>query len=251
MITEYNRPDSIDSAMELLARKSPQTYILAGGTSLVLRTHEDFAVIDIQDLSLNTIHAEADQIRIGARVTLQQIVDSQKLPAVIQKVAKAEASFNIRQSGTIGGAIASGNGSSPLLNILVAANVDVTLAKQDKSIMLGEILPIRSEALQKQLITEITFHDNMLLVTEKISKTPDDIPLLLISVAQWPGGRTRVVVGGSFPYPKVAMDGTSAVGADVAASNLFSGTNAYLSEMAGILVKRCLQQLQNGVANEH
>ncbi len=251
MITEYNRPDTVDSALELLARKSPQTYILAGGTNLILRKSEDFAVVDIQELSLNTIQAETGRIQIGACVTLQQMVDSPELPEVIRSAAKAEASFNIRQSATIGGTIASGNGQSPLLNVLLAANAEISLARQNKSVLLGEIIPLRSEALSKQLITEVTILTNLQIVTEKISKTPDDVPLLLISIAQWSGGRTRVVVGGPFPYPKVSMDGTSATGADVSASNLFSGTNAYLCEMAGILVKRCLQKLQNGGSNEH
>lgn len=251
MITEYHRPANIDSAVDLLARKNPLTYVLAGGTSLILRKSEDFAVVDIQALALNSIRAESGQIRIGASVTLQQLVDSSELPEVIRDAAKAEASFNIRQSATIGGTVASGNGHSPLLNTLLAANVEVNLARQDKSVLLGEILPLRSEVLSKQLITEVTLHTNNQVATEKISKTPDDVPLLLVSVAQWAGGRTRVVVGGPFPSPKVAMDGTSTTGADVSASNLFSGTNAYLGEMAGILVKRCLQTLLHGGSNEH
>ena len=251
MITEYNRPDSVASALALLARKTPQTHILAGGTGLILRKSEDFAVVDIQDLSLNSIQKDGERIRVGACVTLQQLLDSADLPEAIRTAARTESSFNIRQAATLGGTIASANGHSPLLAILLADNVEVYLAQQEKPILLGELLPLRAESLQRQLITEIAISDKPFLAYEKISKTPDDVPLIVASVAQWPGGRTRVVVGGSLDVPKLAMDGTSPTGADVAASNLFSGTDLYLSEMAGILVNRCLQKLKTEEIHEH
>jgi CO/xanthine dehydrogenase FAD-binding subunit len=251
MITEYHRPANLESAMVLLKRKTPVTYPLAGGTSLLLRKSDDFAVVDIQDLKLNTIQQQDGKIRIGSGVTLQQMVDDGILPAMLRKASRSEASFNIRQAATIGGTIASGDGHSALLTVLLAINADVYLASQEKPIALGELLPLRGKLLTNNLITEISITENLTFTYQKVAKTPVDVPLILVCATQWSGGRTRIVVGGPLPTPKLAMDGTSATGADVAASNLLAGEHPYLGEMAAVLTKRCLQQLQDGGNHGH
>ncbi len=141
MITEYNRPDSVASALALLARKTPQTHILAGGTSLILRKSEDFAVVDIQDLSLNSIQKDGERIRVGACVTLQQLADSEDLPEAIRTAARAESSFNIRQSATLGGTIASANGHSPLLTVLLGRQRGSLPGRAGKTCLTGRTPP--------------------------------------------------------------------------------------------------------------
>jgi len=251
MITEYHRPANLESAMALLKRKTPVTYPLAGGTSLLLRKSDDFAVVDIQDLKLNTIQKQDGKTRIGSGVTLQQMVDDGTLPALLRKASRSEASFNIRQAATIGGTIASGNGHSTLLTVLLAINADIYLANQDKPTPLGELLPLRGKFLANNLITEVVIPENLNYTYHKVAKTPVDVPLLLVGATQWSGGRTRIVVGGPFPTPKLAMDGTSETGADVAAANLLAGDHPYLGEMAVVLTKRCLQQLKDGGNHGH
>lgn len=251
MIIEYHRPANLGSAMELLKRPSPETLPLAGGTSLLLQKKDDVAVIDVQDLMLNTIHHQSDRQIIGAAVTLQQLVDEESLPDSLRKAARAEASFNNRQVATIGGTIASAGGRSPLLTVLLTANAEIVLAGQEKPLLVGEMLPLRGTVLHRQLITEVVLQKNMRFTYHKIAKTPDDVPLILVGVAKWTGGRTRIVIGGPFSTPKLAMDGTSDTGADIAAANLLTDQQPYLREMAGILVKRCLQQLDAGGNHGH
>ncbi len=251
MILEYHRPTSVAAAMELLKRKQPATFPLAGGTTLLLRKDRDFAVVDIQDLSLDHISRDGQSILIGAGVTLQQLVDADVLPEVIRNAAKQEASFNLRQAATAGGTVAGASGKSILLSVLLAYNADVQFADAEQELPLGEILPLRQEQLKNRLISAIRISTKIQVTFEKISKTPADQPMLIVAAGSWSGGRTRVVVGENKSVPRLAMDGTSSTGADVAARNLLTEGDAYLREMAGLLAKRCLEVLSTGGGNEH
>ncbi len=246
MILEYHRPATISAALELLKRNQPPTLALAGGTSLLLSKDQDFAVVDIQDLSLNRITQDGENIIIGAGVTLQQLVDSELVPQSMRTAARQESSFNIRQAATIGGTIAGGTGKSILLSLLLAFNVEVIFAEDENPALLGEILPLRKELLISRLITGIIVPGKVQTIFEKISKTPADIPLLNVVVASWKSGRTRVVVGSGQPVPRVAMDGTSSSGAEIAAQNLMTGAGDYLQKMAGLLTSRCLANVSSG-----
>lgn len=251
MILEYHRPATISAAMDLLTRKQPRTLPLGGGTSLLLQKEQDFAVVDIQDLALNQITSDGQTIQIGAGTTLQQLLDSDLVPDPLRLAAKQEASFNIRQAATIGGTIAGGSGKSILLSLLLGYNADMYFAGEEKPVLLGEILPLRKEILKNRLITGMKVSKKMDATFEKIAKTPADFPMLIVVVASWNGDRTRVVVGSDQPVPRVAMDGTSSSGAEIAAQNLLTGSDEYLQKMAGLLAKRCLERLSRGGSVEH
>lgn len=251
MILEYHRPATVTAAMELLTRNQPKTLPLGGGTSLLLQKEHDFAVVDIQDLKLNQITAEGHTIEIGAGITLQELVDSDLVPEKVRLAAKQEASYNLRQAATLGGTIAGGSGKSILLSLLLGYNVDVFFAGEKEPQLLGEILPLRKEILNKRLITGIKFSKKISIAFEKIAKTPSDLPMLIIVVAMWNANRTRVIVGSDQSVPRVAMDGTSSSGAEIAAKNLMTDSDEYLQQMAGLLAKRCLDSITGGGSVEH
>ena len=99
------------------------------------------------------------------------------------------------------------------------------------------------------MITSISINTSVKVAFETITKSPADYPIAGVSMAQWPNGRTRVNVFGFGELPVAAMDGTSAIGADLAARNAFADSNdihassAYRESIAGVLVKRCLDKL--------
>jgi hypothetical protein len=68
-------------------------------------------------------------------------------------------------------------------------------------------------------------------------------------MAQWQNGRTRVSVFGFGEHPITAMDGTSPIGADLAARNAFAdsgdahATTEYRENIAPVLVVRCQENL--------
>ncbi len=244
MILEYHRPSSLDAALVLLGRSSPLTRPLAGGTIVNQRSNEQFDVVDLQDLSLNHILAEQDKITMGAMVTLQQLVESADLNESVRSAAKADASFNLRQMATVGGTIAAGNGNSVLLTVLSGLHAEITFGGHPTTEYVGDFLPLRKQRISGKLITSVGFSRQVNLAWEKISRTPSDEADLVVCVAQWSSGRTRVVVGDKSSFPRLAMDGTSASGAAIAAKNLFSGVDEYMFQMAPILTDRCFMKLQ-------
>jgi CO/xanthine dehydrogenase FAD-binding subunit len=254
MITEYNRPATLEAALELLSRKVPKTVPLAGGTILNRKSEDDFAVVDIQKLPLKEIKLEGNSFCIGAGVTLQQLIDHPDTPSVVRDACKRESNFNLRQMSTIGGCIAAGDGRSTLLSVLLAINAEITLLPGSEKVTLGEMLPRRGSYLEKRLITAITLNTKVRVAYETISKTPADSPIVGVTVAQWPNGRTRVNVFGFGKHPVPAMDGTSAIGADLAARNAFvesedvHASTSYRVNLAGVLTKRCLEKIEKEAA---
>lgn len=252
MITEYHRPSTLESALELLGRKTPITVPLAGGIFLDRKSEQSFAVVDIQDLSLKEIIKDGISLRLGAAVTLQELIDHPDIPSVLKEACRKESNYNHRQMATLGGCVASGNGRSILLAVLLTLNSQVEIQPGNVTVSVGEILPLRRQFLSKKLITAITINTISRVSFETISKTPGDRSIAGVSVAQWPNGRTRVCVFGFGDYPITAMDGPTVAGAEIAAKNAFAesgdinASTSYRQDLAEILVKRCLDKQSGG-----
>ena len=73
MITQYYRPQTLEEALQLLARAD--TRPLGGGTVLTQRSNESFSVVDLQALGLDKLHKSGDNLEIGATVTLQNLLE--------------------------------------------------------------------------------------------------------------------------------------------------------------------------------
>jgi hypothetical protein len=73
MIIEYHRPETIEAALALLARKEPRTVPLGGGSVLNQPSDIPVAVVDVQSLGLNQIAAR-QQARNWGRGHLTGVV---------------------------------------------------------------------------------------------------------------------------------------------------------------------------------
>jgi putative selenate reductase FAD-binding subunit len=240
MIVEYHRPSRIESALDLLARKSPPTYPLAGGTLLTRLKNEDFAVVDIQDLPLHAIAQQDGDICVGAGVTLQQMADSDALPEPIRRAAQQETSFNLRQVISAGGVVAAGSSDSLLLTVLLSIPARVILAGGKGDISLADLLADRRSLLKGKLITSIQLPVASRLAFEAIRRAPAAKPELMVAVSCCSHDVLRAAVGGvgSLPMLVEAADLKNSV-----CQALYTQTE-YHQEMAGILVERCLKQIE-------
>lgn len=249
MITDYDRPSTLDSALELLERKNPETVPIAGGTQLDRRSDRPFAVVDLQDLPLKAVVHDNDSIKIGSMLTLQDIVLNKELPEVLRKACRSEKNLNLRQMSTIGGCAAASDGRSVLLAMLLAWNAGLELLPGGSFLPIGEVLQLRQKKLHQKLIASIKLNTTVRLASEVVTKTPGDKPIVGVTIALWPNLRTRVVVFGFGPIPQLAMDGPSSDGAEMAAKHAFmdssdiNASSLYRMDMAETLVKRCLSNL--------
>jgi xanthine dehydrogenase YagS FAD-binding subunit len=107
---EFAAPRSEQEVLELLSDKRGTTEVLAGGTDLVglmkkMITTPDRVVSLGQVDSLKSIDAGSEGLRIGAMVTLEDLLDhpaSENYPALRQAI-RAIGSMQLQAQGTLGG----------------------------------------------------------------------------------------------------------------------------------------------------
>ena len=255
MHLEYHRPKTIDEAVALLAREEPFTVPLAGGAFLNAQSRppaipqEDVAVVDLQDLGLGGIKPRGNFIDIGATASLQDVVESD-LPKALREAAHIETTYTRRVLQTVAGTLVAADGISPFATAMMALDARLTLAPNDEVLPLGELYPFRWEHLRGKLITKITVPANAKFALETVAPSPLSRPLVVVAVAQWPSGRTRIVLGGWGEAPHLAMDGPEPTGAEQAARNAayeaadYRASAEYRREVAVVLVRRALAALE-------
>jgi len=252
MIIEYHRPESLDETLKLLARPKPPTLPLGGGTVLNQPSEREFAVVDLQALGLDSITVRGRTLEIGAVAKLQALLEVDAIPLALGKAIRHEAAYNLRNMATVAGALVTADGRSPFAAAMLALDAELSIAGDPPSaIRLGEFLPLRDETLPPALITAVTIPLNVKLAYEYVARTPADFPLVCAAVAQWPSGRTRVVLGGYGASPLPAMDGPDPAGAEVAARDAYSeagdewASAEYRSHVAATLTRRCMEVIGN------
>jgi len=244
MIVQYDRPQTLEKALKLLSR--PNTRPLGGGTVLTHQSDESYSVVDLQDLGLDTLRKSGNNLEIGATVTLQTLLESPYSIESIKTALELETPLNLRNMGTVAGALLTCDGRSPFAVVMLALDAKCTLISDRASmIRLGDLLPLREELLRHSLVTKIEIPLNIKLAFETVGRTPSDKPIVCAALAQWPSGRARLALGGWGKAPTLAMDGNESGGLQEAARNAFSeaadewASAEYRTEVAGILTRRC------------
>jgi len=256
MITQYFRPQSLEEAIKLLAKRN--TRPLGGGTVLNQHSDESFAVVDLQALGLDKIHKVGEKLEIGATVTLQALLESAHAPEALKDAIRLEAPLNLRNMGTVAGALVSCDGRSPFAAAMLALDAKCSVVSgqvpalstvEGSVVTLGNMLPVRAETLRGKLITKIEIPLNTKLVYESVARTPADKTIVCTALSQWKSGRTRLVIGGWGKAPSVAMDGNGRSGVEAAARNTAHeatdewASAEYRSDVAAVLAKRCLEKI--------
>lgn len=262
MITAYHRPKTLDEALALLTK--PNRTPLGGGTLLSKPTSDPVEAVDLQSLSLDTIEKQGSALKIGATVTLQQLLESEYCPEALTSALKLEAPLNLRNAATVAGTVVCCDGRSTFVCALLALDARLECQKLDDSKIesqianIGDFLPLRN--LQGSLITSITIPLNTKFAFDYVSRTPADKPIVCAALAQWNSGRRRLALGGYGKSPLLAMDGTEAEPLDASTDDLLRsaqtaarnalheaadeyGSAEYRMDVAATLAKRCLESI--------
>ncbi len=204
MIKAYYRPKSIDEALKLLEYKT--NIPIGGGTSLS-QIKRDVSVVDLQNLSLNSIQEENEIIRIGSTTTLESMLIYFDQSKDIKEAIKIEASRNQREQITIAGLVCASGGRSALLTLLLAINPIMKWQPGNVEIPLGEYLAQKNYWKKGILITDFVFEKTVKIRFESIGRSPYDIPILCIAAVKWSSNRLRITAGGFGDLPTLVMDG--------------------------------------------
>lgn len=252
MITAYHRPKTLDEALTLLVQ--PNRTPLGGGTLLSKPGPDSVEVVDLQSLNLDTIEKQGNSLKIGATVTLQELLASEHCLDALKPALKLEAPLNLRNAATVAGTLVSCDGRSTFVSVLLALDAKleqlslVNSEIESRITNIGDFLPLRN--LQGSLITSITIPLNVKLAFEYVSRTPADKPIVCAALAQWNSGRTRLALGGYGKSPLLGMDGTESEGIETAARNTFHEASdewasaEYRMDVAATLAKRCLESIK-------
>lgn len=262
MIIEYQRPEKLEEALTLLNRPEPLTLAMGGGTVLAqpephLRTPlvqagEDFAVVDLQALGLDTVSRSGRNLVLGAAVRLQTLLAEPDLPQALRQAIQLEAGANLRQAMTLAGALISADGRSPLATALLALDADLflqTASGASQQYALGDLLPLRADLLRGKLVTSLSLSLQVKTAYAYTARTPADRPIVCAALAQWPAGRVRLALGGYGALPLLVLDGPEPGGLETAARNAFAyagdqwASAEYRSAAAAELAQRCFENL--------
>jgi CO/xanthine dehydrogenase FAD-binding subunit len=196
--TDYVRPAAIPEALRALKRGTA----LAGGTTLAPRARHYAALVDLQALGLETLAVEAGQVRLGAMLRLQAMVEAEAgLPAALVEATRREAGLNLRNTRSLAGSVISSTGRSPLATALLALHAQVRLEPGPVQWSLDELLDRRPQELQGRLVTEIAFQSSGAVAYAGVARSPADRPVVCVAVARLEGRAPAygVALGGFGP----------------------------------------------------
>ncbi len=108
---KYAKPASIEQVTSFLAKGNPNVFLMAGGTDLLGEIKEGIVapdvVVDLRAIpNLSYIRKEKDGVAIGALTTVTEVAENAAVEQdykVLHEAAKAVASPQLRNMGTVGG----------------------------------------------------------------------------------------------------------------------------------------------------
>lgn len=238
-VAEYARPASLEEALQLAGR--PEAVVIGGGTTVnASPSAEPVFVVDLQAVDLGGIdRLDGGRLRIGATVTLQQLVDDEAVPSVVREAARREQPSTLRAQATVGGAIVAAGSESEVLAALLVHDTVVSVATADgvKEIALDALLaglPLQPG----RIVTAATIAATGRSVLVRAGRTPADRAIVAVAARRGDDGRRSLALSGVAATPILA-DGPE--GLDPPED--FRGSSEYRRALAATLVSRALEGL--------
>lgn len=165
---EYLEPETVSEACRLLAQYSGDAKVFAGGAHLTILMKQGLyqprVLINIKKISeLRGIRYDrTDGLTLGALVTHREIetspVVSENYP-VLSQAEKELANIRVRNMGTVGGNLASGEPLTDLSQIFIALDGRLRIAKPERSRMIPvEELFVdyyQTSLLEDEIVTQV------------------------------------------------------------------------------------------------
>ena len=246
---EYVRPATIPDALKALRGGTA----LAGGTTLAARARHLTRLVDLQDLGLDGLAVERGQVRLGAMLRLQQLVEAAgSLPGGLIDACRQEAALNLRNMTSVAGALIACSGRSAVVASMLALHAQVRIEPGPDQWSLDDLLDRRHAGLDARLVTEILFQIPGAMAFASVARSPADQPIVCAAVARLAGRAPSfgVAVGGFGERPilvlqaELALAAGDAGGAALAAREAFAqaddawASGEFRGHLAATLVRR-------------
>ncbi len=163
---DYMAPARLAEALEIKKNLGEQARVIAGGTDLLLRMRDAVLspsmLIDLRRISLNGIEITDGGMRLGAFVSLSQVLESDDIGRYFPALPAACREFAgppIRNRGTLGGNIVNASPAADLVPPLIAYDASIVLQSSggERVVPLGEFFtgPGQSVIRPDEILTEI------------------------------------------------------------------------------------------------
>jgi CO/xanthine dehydrogenase FAD-binding subunit len=164
---DYVKPPTLEHLLEGMRQARFEGAVLAGGTDLHVKIRSGLAsprvLFDISDLSqCRGIVAKGDQLRIGAAVTMAEIMASatvQRMAPSLVAAASQMSCRQIRNRATLGGNIVTASPAADAVPPLLAADASLVLLGPDgrREVALEEFLtgPGKTSLRQGEVMIEV------------------------------------------------------------------------------------------------
>lgn len=238
----YHRPQSVEEALDLLARGGANAAVLAGGTQLNAHLPRHVTeVIDLQAVGLDRISHGPGRLTLGAMVPLQAVVDDEDAPELLREMAHRAGPNTFRNAGTVGGTVARADSESEFLAALLVYDAEITIETGDGShtMPLQAFLRDVSGSLRQGIITGVALEKDGATAHARLARTPADAPIVA-AVARRAGDALRLALCGVAPTP-LLVEPENLEGLNPPAD--FRGSTDYRRAMARVLVDRVLAEI--------
>jgi carbon-monoxide dehydrogenase medium subunit len=258
----YERPDTLDAALALLAEHGEDAKVLAGGHSLLpvmkLRLAAPELVIDIGRLSeLRYLRVEGDELAIGAGSRHHDLETLDVVAAeapLLAAVARTVGDPQVRHRGTLGGSLAHADPASDLPAAILATGGTIVLRgpRGERRVPITEFFTglFSTAAEPDELVVEVRVPrtGSSGWAYEKFTRRANDWAIVGVAVVD---GRVGLVNMGSTPLRASATEAALADGASTAAAAALAdqgtdppadlaGTPAYRRHLVRVLTRRAL-----------
>lgn len=265
---DYERPQTVDAAIALLAEHGDGATVLAGGHSLLpvmkLRLAAPEIVIDIGRLAeLNYIRVDGDEIAIGAATRYRDLVISDVLAAecaLLPAVARTVGDPQVRHRGTLGGAIAHADpaGDLPAAVLALEGTVVLRSPRGERKVPITEFYTGVFSSVKEpdELVVEIRVPRTGATgwAYEKFTRRSNDWAIVAVAVATMPNGARHLglVNMGGTPLRASATEAALAEGKSIEEAAALAaegtepptdshGTPEYRNHLVTVLAKRALK----------
>ncbi|RDI45108.1 FAD binding domain-containing protein [Nocardia mexicana] len=195
---EYHAPESPGEAVALLAEYGDEAKLIAGGQSLVpmlaLRLAAFDHLVDVRRLNdLRGIETRPESVRIGAGTTHAAVGGSDEIRRAVpllSRVTPLIGHFQIRNRGTIGGAIAHADaaGEYPVVALTLDAEIEALSARGRRTIPAADFFTglWTTDLADDEMITAIEFpvwHGRCGFAVEEFARRSGDFAMAGATVA--------------------------------------------------------------------
>jgi len=285
MVPDYMAPTTLAKALQLKKKWGDKARVISGGTDLILRMRDKVLspalLIDLQQLPLHDIVVAGDELRLGAAVSLSQVLANSEIGRLFPALSVACREFAgppIRNRGTLGGNIVNASPAADMVPPLIAydANIVLSSSRGDRVLPLVEFFvgPGQSVLTADEILTEIRLPlmppmsaATFIKLGQRRSMAISQVNLATrLSVDESNIiSEARIVLGAVAPVPVRALLAEQVITGEVLSEELLCAaaqkaceeitpisdvraSHSYRLEMAGVLLRRALLATRDQLA---